>query len=235
MIEVLDDAAAVATAAAERVVALLAEPQERLAVCLSGGSTPERLYRLLASEYRARVPWPRVHWFFGDERFVPADSKDSNMRMAKQALFDRAPVPAANIHAIATGAASPDEAAVLYEKELQRFYGAERLDPRRPLFAVVLLGLGEDGHTASVFPGDPLLAETHRWVAGVERQGLAPLVPRVTLMLPALASTRELLFLVSGARKREALQRVLAGEHLPAAHARTEGAIVWLVDREALA
>jgi 6-phosphogluconolactonase len=231
---VVADADALAKAAAERVLNRISQASGRLAVCLTGGSTPERLYELLATEpYRAAVPWDRVHWFWGDDRFVPLSDPRSNAGMARRRLLDDVPVPFTNIHAIPTRSASPEEAARLYEADLRRFYGAERLDARCPLFAMVLMGLGEDGHTASLFPAHAELDETERWVVGVDEAGLEPFVPRVTLTFPALASTREMLFLVSGMGKREILKRVLSGADLPAARAYAEGDVVWLVDREA--
>ena len=134
---------------------------------------------------------------------------------------------------IATNAADPETAAQLYEDELKRFYGADRFDPARPLFDLVLMGLGSDGHTASLFPHAPALAEKTRWVVGVAKAGMEPYVPRVTLTFPALASTREMLFLVDGADKRTDLGRVLGGEDLPAHRAYSDGELVWLIDRAA--
>jgi carbohydrate kinase (thermoresistant glucokinase family) len=148
--------------------------------------------------------------------------------------LDRAPVPAGNICPIPTDAENVDEAARRYEMELRRYYGAERLLPERPLFDVVLMGLGADGHTASLFPGHAELDEKTRWVVGVPEAGLEPFVPRVTLTFPALASTREMLFLVSGESKRDVLGRVLAGADLPAARAYAEGNLVWLVEQAAM-
>ena len=236
LVQVVDDVAALAEAAAERVVARLAAPSDRRAVCLSGGSTPESLYRLLATErFRARIPWQQVHWFWGDERFVPSDDERSNAGMVMNSLLAHAPVPPENVHRIPTDVASPQESARLYAAELRDFYRADALDPRRPLFSVVLMGLGGDGHTASLFPGDPAVDEIARWVVGVERPGLEPFVPRVSLTLPALASTREMLFLVSGKSKRNVIKRVLAGEDLPSARAYADGDLVWLVDRDAAA
>jgi 6-phosphogluconolactonase len=116
---------------------------------------------------------------------------------------------------------------------LHGFYGAERLDPRRPLFDVVLMGVGTDGHTASLFPGHAELNEKEGWVVAVPEAGLEPFVPRVTLTFPTLASTREMLFLVSGHGKREVMTRLLSGADLPAAHAYSHGDLVWLMDREA--
>jgi 6-phosphogluconolactonase len=228
------DAAALAQAAATRMLARLAAADGRLAVCLTGGSSPERLYQLLAAEpFRGALAWERIHGFWGDDRFVPASDPRSNSAMARRLLLDRVPAPSGNLHAIPTDAANPDEAARRYEAELRGFYGADRLDSGRPLFDVVLMGVGDDGHTASLFPGRAELDETARWVVGVAEAGLAPFVPRVTLTLPALASTREMMFLVSGRGKREVMTRLLSGADLPAARAYAQGELVWLVDRDA--
>ncbi len=154
------------------------------------------------------------------------------MAMARGIFLDRF-APASHIHPIPTDK-NPDESAERYQRELKSFYGADRLNPERPLFDVVLMGVGPDGHTASIFPDYPALAETERWVVGVPQAHVAPLVPRVTLTLPALASCREMLFEVSGSDKRAILTRVLDGENLPAARARSIGETIWLVDRAAL-
>jgi 6-phosphogluconolactonase len=174
-----------------------------------------------------------VHWFIGDERFVPADDPLNNMGMARQIFLDRW-APASNIHAIPTDTADPDKAARRYENELQSFYGAARLDPARPLFDVVLMGVGPDGHTASLFPDYPAIEETGRWVVGVPQAHVEPFVPRVTLTLPALNSCREMLFEVAGSEKRAILTRVLDGENLPANRAHSTGETIWLVDTAAL-
>jgi 6-phosphogluconolactonase len=231
---IVADAQALAETAARRLLARVTQTKARAAVCLTGGSSPEGLYHLLAQEpCRSALPWDRVHWFMGDDRFVPADDGLSNMGMARRAFLDRVDVNPANIHPIATGAASPEAAAELYEAELKRFYGADRLQASRPLFDLVLMGLGDDGHTASLFPRAPALRENARWAVGVATAGLAPFVPRVTLTFPVLESTREMLFLVDGRDKRDVLARVLAGDDLPAAQARSDGVLVWLVDRAA--
>ena len=120
-------------------------------ICLSGGSTPKRLYELLASRYREDFPWDRVHWYFGDERYVPRDNEKSNYLMAQQALFSQAPIPAAHIHGVITDSENAGIAAYRYQALLQRTYGGAVLDPARPFFDIMLLGLGEDGHTASLF------------------------------------------------------------------------------------
>jgi 6-phosphogluconolactonase len=154
------------------------------------------------------------------------------MAMARGIFLDRL-APASHIHPIPTDN-SPDESAERYQRELRSFYGADRLDPGRSLFDVVLMGVGPDGHTASIFPDYPALAETERWVVGVPQAHVEPFVPRVTLTLPALASCREMLFEVAGSDKRAILTRVLDGENLPAARARSIAETVWLVDAAAL-
>jgi 6-phosphogluconolactonase len=230
----VSDSAALATAAAERIVARIAANSGRAAICLTGGSSPKQLYGLLATDaWRSQIPWGRVHWFIGDERFVPADDPRNNMAMARRTFLD-ACAPAANIHPIATDSADPDQAARRYEQELRSFYGADELDPDKPLFDVVLMGIGPDGHTASLFPGSAALEEAERWVVGVDRAPVEPLVPRVTLTLPALACCREMLFEAAGPEKRVILTRLLHGENLPANRAHSVGETVWLVDKSAL-
>jgi 6-phosphogluconolactonase len=231
-VQVLADAQAVATEAANHLIART-EAQIRSAICLTGGSGPKALYTLLGSPaWRSRVAWDRVHWFIGDERFVSADDPRNNMAMARSIFLDRC-APPENIHPVPTDAPDPDKAARLYERELQTFYGASHLDAAQPLFDLVLMGLGPDGHTASLFPGDKALDEAERWVVGVDHAHVEPLVPRVTLTLPALASSREMLFLVSGEAKRDILSKVMAGADLPGARARSNSVTTWLTDAAA--
>jgi len=230
----VSDPAALAKAAADRLMARIAAHDGRVAICLTGGSGPTRLYQLLATEpWRTRISWPRVHWFIGDERFVPAGDPLNSMGIARRLFLDRL-APAETIHPIPTDAASPDEAARRYQHELKSFYGADRLDAARPLFDLVLMGVGPDGHTASLFPGYPAIEESERWVVGVPKALVEPFVPRVTLTLPALGSCREMLFEAAGTDKRAILTRVLAGENLPANRAHAAGETVWLVDEAAL-
>jgi 6-phosphogluconolactonase len=230
----VSDSVALAKAAADRMVARIASNPGRAAICLTGGSSPKQLYQLLASEpYRSRIPWDRVHWFIGDERFVPPTDPLNNMAMARRIFLD-ACAPADNIHPIATDLADAELSALQYERELKSFYGAGVLNPARPLFDVVLMGVGPDGHTASLFPGYPAIEETRRWVVGVPRANVEPLLPRVTLTLPALGSCREMLFEVAGSDKRAILTRVLEGENLPAGRAHSTGETIWLVDKAAL-
>jgi 6-phosphogluconolactonase len=205
----------------------------RFTVCLSGGSTPQALYEILATDsFKTRFPWDRSHWFFGDDRFVPHDHKDSNYRMAREALFDHVPIPAANIFPIA-GTGAVEDAARAYQENLQTFYGSQALDMTRPLFDVTFMGLGEDGHTASLFPGNPVLEESVHWVMPVRD----PSVPqaRVTLTYPALACSDVMAFLVEGEKKRAVLKRILSGDRsAPATRASAAGEVIWFVDEAAV-
>jgi 6-phosphogluconolactonase len=228
---VVADPAALALGAAECLLARIEANPGRIAICLTGGSSPKQLYQLLATDpWSKRVPWERVHWFIGDERFVPPSDPLNNMAMARRIFLDRF-APKDHIHPIPTDAATPDQSAALYERELQAFYGATDLDPVRPLFDLVLMGVGPDGHTASLFPGYPALDETKRWVVGVHQAHVEPFVPRVTLTLPALASCREMLFEIAGQEKRAILARLSKDKSLPANRARSNGETIFLVDR----
>jgi 6-phosphogluconolactonase len=218
--------------AADWIVEQASKSSTRFTLCLSGGETPKRLYELLATPaFSARMPWDRTHCFWGDERVVPRDDPRSNYHMAWEALLRHVPIPAENIHAIPTERVSPAAGAAAYANELKRFYGADMLDPNRPFFDVMLLGLGEDGHTASLFPGSPALAETERWVVPVV--GETP-PDRISLTYPVLASSGVTAFLVAGDGKRDALARVRAGDPaVPASRLRSAGAIYWFIDRAA--
>src|SRR5580704_1521242 len=232
IIDVDEDAEALALRVAGFVAARAASSSGRFSLCLSGGSTPKRVYELLADS-GASLDWQKVHLFWGDERFVPADHRDSNFRMAREALIDHVPIPAAQVHPVPTNSASPEEAAASYEATLQGFYGSKTLDPERPLFDVTLLGLGEDGHTASLFPSTKALDERDAWVTSII--GVKP-EPRISLTYPALESSRVILFVVSGAKKRDILARVLANDMtLPAARLATRGTIRVFADRAAIA
>ena len=226
----------IARAAAEEVARAgsgAAAARGRFVVALAGGSTPRRLYALLSdagAPFRARVPWDRTHVFFGDERPVAPEHPDSNYRMAHETLLDH--VAVASVHRIR---GEDPGAADAYEDELRRFFGVPPGGPP-PRLDLVLLGLGPDGHTASLFPGSTAPDERTRWV-------VSPLVVRLgtrrtTLTLPILNRARGVLFLVSGAEKAGALARVLAPapgeEPLPAARVRPDGGgLLWIVDRPA--
>ncbi len=218
---------------ADWLTARAAAKPGRFAICLSGGSTPQALYEALATDaYRTRLPWDRTYWFFGDERFVPHDDADSNYRMARQALLDHVPIPPANIMPI-PGTGAPDQAAADYQALLCAYYGSQALDMSRPLFDVTFMGLGEDGHTASLFPGNPALEETQKWVTSVVDPSVKQ--TRITLTYPALACSAAMAFLVSGEGKRNVLKRVLSGDRsAPAARATAIGDLIWFVDNAAL-
>jgi 6-phosphogluconolactonase len=228
LLEVLPDADALARRAADIMLAAARGRDGAFSVALSGGSTPKRLYQLLAT---LPFPWARTHWFWGDERFVPPDDSASNYRMTREAMLLHVPVPADQIHPVPTVGLTPDEAAAQYQATLETFHGGEQLTTARPLFDIVLLGLGTDGHTASLFPGKPMLDERRRWVGATDDpQG----APRITLTYPALESSRETIFLVAGADKKDRLREVLAGDrHLPAARLRPHGTLRILADRTA--
>ncbi|TCR65645.1 6-phosphogluconolactonase [Bosea sp. BK604] len=208
--------------------------RERIAIALSGGSTPQRLYRLLASDaYRDSVRWQRLHLFWGDERVVPHDHPDSNTRMVSEALLQHVAIPPENVHLVPTQAGDCERVASLYDEEIRRFYGGSGPEPGRPLFDLVLLGLGGDGHTASLFPASPALADRAHWVAPVPEAGMKPFVPRVTLTFGAIASSREIAFLVTGEDKRDRLGDIRAGRDLPAGQVRSDGRITWHIDTAA--
>jgi 6-phosphogluconolactonase len=167
-----------------------------------------------------------------DDRFVPQDDPLSNIGMARAAFLD-ACAPSENVHAIPTSATTPDEAAERYQGELKWFH-ATPLDHEPALFDLVLMGIGPDGHTASLFPNAPALEERQRWAIGVAKANVAPFVPRVSLTFPCLASTKEMLFLVSGDDKRDILTRAFSGEDLPAVRAHAmHGETIWLLDQAA--
>jgi 6-phosphogluconolactonase len=229
-LQVLPDADALARRAAELIAQAVQHTSTRFCIALSGGSTPKTLYTLLAApEFAPQIEWPRVHVFWGDERCVPPDHPDSNYRMARETLLDYVPIPPENIHRIA-GEFEPAEAAALYEQHLRSFFDGE------PRFDLILLGMGNDGHTASLFPHTPALHEQERWV--VANYALAQQLWRVTFTPAAINAAARVMFLVSGAEKAETLRRVLNGpsmpEELPAQLVQpVSGETTWLLDRAA--
>jgi 6-phosphogluconolactonase len=232
-VEVLQDPRALAERAAEGFTSLAGQTlltRSMFTVALAGGSTPQEMYTRLAT---AKIDWEHVHFFWGDERCVPPSSTDSNFRMANEALLGSIPIEGENIHRI-PGELPAEEAALEYEKVLRRFFGNQT-----PHFDLVLLGLGGDGHTASLFPGNPALHEKKRWTAAVRHDvPPPPRVDRVTLTLPVLNAACQVLFLVSGAEKADRLAQVLNGpsqpDLLPAQAVRPiHGTVRWLVDQAA--
>jgi 6-phosphogluconolactonase len=236
---VVADQVALAQEAAKRVVATAEEAvarDDRFTVALAGGSTPKRLYALLAAEsYRTRLPWQKTHVFWGDERAVPPAHPNSNFGMTRATLLSRVPIPANQVHRMQAERADLDTAASEYEAEIARAFAAQPPD-EPPAFDLILLGLGPDGHTASLFPYTPALRETRRWVASNYIPELK--ANRLTLTPPILNRASMILFLVSGADKASVLQTVLEGppdpERLPAQLIRPmAGRLVWLVDQAA--
>jgi 6-phosphogluconolactonase len=233
-IDVSADFESLAHRVAQWIVDLACATPGRFAIALSGGSTPKRLYQMLAAAPLVEaMPWERVHLFFGDDRFVAWDDPNSNYGMARDAMIAHVPIPAGNVHGI-VHKGTADDAAHAYESTLKSFYGSDTLDPTRPLFDVMLLGMGPDGHTASLFPGKPALDVMSRWVVGVPEPGLNPFVPRVTLTYPALSSAKSTAFVAAGADKTAMMNRVLGGERaLPSARISPVGELIWFVDRAA--
>ena len=224
----------VAVVAAERFVELAQksiDDHKLFSVALSGGNTPRLMYELLAQEaFKERVDWSVIHTFFGDERMVPPDHPDSNYRLASEALLSHVPIPKDNVHPI-KGIGDAVTNARVYEKELLTFFGSEW-----PRFDSVLLGLGKDGHTASLFPGTFALSERRAWVVANWIEDFRTY--RITLTVPAINSAANVDFLVTGADKAPALAAVLEGpshpEHLPAQLIKPDsGSVTWLVDRQA--
>jgi 6-phosphogluconolactonase len=234
MVRIFQDMESLSQAAAEQFTVLSRQSISicgRFSVALSGGSTPHRLYQILAnSPYRERIHWDDVHVFWSDERCVPEDDPRSNAHMARQALLDLVPIPLANVHPIRCSL-SPQDAALQYEKELREFFSSQN-----PNFHLVLLGLGENGHTASLFPHTSVLNKNERWVSEVYIPELD--MHRVTFTAPFINQASQVIFLVSGLEKAEVLEKVLEGNfqphELPAQLIRPSGAHpIWLVDKAA--
>ena len=219
MIRVFENSRELARGAAEHFVALA--QKDSFTVALSGGSTPKVLYQLLAEEFRDQVSWASTQFFWSDERHVPPDHPDSNYRMAHEALLSRVPVPESNVHRVHSENPSAQEAADEYEKVMV------------PRLELILLGLGADGHTASIFPGSDVLHETKRLVAAPWVEKLNTY--RITMTLPLLNNGASILFLVSGAEKAQIVKDVLEGpKKYPAQFVQpTDGELIWMLDRDA--
>jgi 6-phosphogluconolactonase len=230
-VEVLPDPPALAHHVAEWMTATALATPGPFRVSLSGGSTPKALYGLLASdEFRGRFPWQRVEWYWGDERFVAYDHPESNYRMTREAMLAKAPVPPENIHPVPADG-TPDDAASRYERTLKTAYGAASLDPARPLFDITLLGLGPDGHTASLLPGEAVLEERERWVAAVSHG--RPEI-RITMTYPVIESSRYVAFLLAGKEKAAMFGAIRSGgSDVPAARVKPVGELIWFADQAA--
>jgi 6-phosphogluconolactonase len=234
-VRIFDGAAALMRATAEEIALAArqaAGERGRFAWARAGGSTPRSVYQLLASDfYRERMPWGAIHFFWGDERHVPPDHPDSNFRMAREAMLDCVPVPAENVHRVPAEEPDAQRAAVEYESTLRSFFALAAGEV--PRFDLILLGLGKDGHTASLFPGGDAVHERERLVVApwVEAQKTF----RITLTPPVLNHARRAMFLVSGEEKAEALHAVLEGAREPERYPAqiVEGNRLWMVDRAA--
>ena len=236
---ILEDAAALSYKAAEILVGCISETLSRkvqLSVALSGGSTPKALFSLLVEDdsFTNNIPWDKIHFFWGDERHVPPQDEQSNFRMADEIMLAKAHVRAENIHRMRTEQSDSGKVAQDYEKELLKFF--QLATDQLPVFDFNLLGLGPDGHTASLFPGTRALYEHDRlvvanWVEKFQTH-------RITMTVPVLNNADTIVFLVSGKDKAEVLQKVLDGDHqpdlLPAQLIQpTHGKLIWLVDQAA--
>jgi len=234
-IEVAENAEALSHLVAEQFVRLTTDAiasRGRCAVALSGGSTPKSVYQLLAAPaFRTRVRWSDIHFFWGDERHVPPDHPDSNYRMAVEAMLSKVPVPPANVHRVRSELSDAEQAARDYEGVVRACVGGEPTPP----FDLMHLGIGTDGHTASLFPGSAGLEERERlcvanWIAKFNGY-------RITLTLPVLNAARAVTFVVKGTEKAPVVQRVLGdsdGPRLPAQLVRpADGTLWWMLDRAA--
>jgi 6-phosphogluconolactonase len=233
---VFPDPAALARAAADDFLRRASDAvaaRGRFTVALSGGTTPRRLYELLAAEhYRARVPWEKTHVFWGDERHVPPDDPQSNYRMAWEALLSKVPIPESNVHRIQAELPDASEAAARYDGEIRRFFG---LPPGQfPSFDLMYLGLGPEGHTASLFPETTALEVQDRLVVATRVAKLD--ADRITMTYPVFREARAVAFLVEGAKKTEILAAVrnpATAADYPAGRIHPEGELLWFADRAA--
>lgn len=195
-------------------------------LALSGGGTPRGLYEILGSPpYRDSLPWAHVHFFWSDERCVGPDHPDSNYRLAWDTLLSYLPLREEQLHRLPGEVRPPEAGAVQAEEEMRRFFAGRELRNGFPGFDLILLGVGPDGHTASLFPGRPALREERRWVIAESNPGRPPLVPRLTLTLPVLSAAREVIFLVSGEGKKEVVRHP---EDYPAGRVKAER-VRWMV------
>jgi 6-phosphogluconolactonase len=238
---VFPDLESLSWAAAQETADLLrtvAAEQDRLGWFLSGGNTPRTLHRLVAEDYAEDIPWSKIHLFWGDERCVPRDHLDSNYAQAFETLISRVPIPPENVHPIPVEIEPLEQAAQEYEQQLRRFFQPPegREDPLSP--DLILLGVGRDGHTASLFPGNPVLDEDQRWVRAVPCPPQEAPHPRITLTLPFINRARHVFFLACGEEKRSVVRSIAdkhprAGHLYPAARVKPPGSVLWFVDRAA--
>lgn len=230
------DSAELSRKAAEQFTALARQAiaaRGRFSVALSGGSTPKALYSLLATgEFSEQLAWRHIHFFWGDERCVPPDHAESNFHMVQESLLSKIAMPSENVHRM-IGEIEPAIAASAYETELRRFFPSSQ--QKLPRFDLILLGLGEDGHTASLFPGSLALNETEHWVATPYVEKLN--AHRLTLTLPAINHARDIFFLVAGQNKASVVQDLFADEkcnHPAASIKPVKGRLTWFFTQDAV-
>jgi 6-phosphogluconolactonase len=233
---VLPDLVSLSRAVLEEIFLIIEEAiakRGKFSIALSGGHTPEKMYSLWAhtEQYRDKTPWDRVHLFWSDERYVPSDSSLSNYHMARETFISSVPIPAENVHPVPTNLSPPEECARAYETELLKFFGSES-----PAFDAQLLGIGPEGHTASLFPNSPALDEKSRWVVAVHVPAEPP--ERITLTPVILNNGRNTFFLVAGENKRAILSAIRAESNsqtsqYPAARIHPPKEPVWFLDEAA--
>lgn len=230
-VQISPDIESLAREAAEYLVTHINCGRHIYRLALSGGTTPRLLYQMLASpEFVSRIPWQKVELFWGDERFVSWEHKDSNFRMVRETLLSNPLIAPRLINGIPTDTTLEDCVA-RYETTLQEYYGASVINPEQPFFDCVLLGIGADGHIASLLPNQPVLNERQAWVAGVPKGREES---RITLTYPLLESGRTVMFLAAGAAKAEMVARARAGDtNLPAARLKPHGETIWFLDTAA--
>jgi len=203
------------------------------ALALSGGKTPQILYDILATSYAEAVPWKSVHLFWGDERFVPQNHPESNYKMAYHTLISKISIPADNVHPIPTEDLPPEEAALAYERTLKSFFKTSIGVKSTQTFDAILLGVGEDGHTASLFPGNPALQERARWIVPVVAPHSFAIENRITLTFSAINNSRSAIFLVSGEEKRGVVQSIIqnsaCSRNYPAAFIYPQEKRIWYI------
>lgn len=251
-LEIFPDQETMSRAAARFIadrLRLAVEERGAASLALSGGSTPRQIYRFLAATVDPVPPWERIHLFWGDERWVPSEDRESNFALARETILDVVDLPPENIHAAPTDSLPLDEGALRYEAELRGFFAARNGDAfiggDAPTFDVIHLGLGEDGHTASLFPGDPVLLEADRWVMPVISPAWRPPPERVTFTLPLIGSARAVLFTAAGRAKREVIRSIVSADelpeetsgersHYPAKMVTAREEVAWFVDEEAV-
>ena len=231
IVEVLPSQADLISRSLTLVQEKIAEAIAQRGICtiaLSGGSTPKALYEAIASQ---NLPWDKIHVFWGDERYVPPDHPDSNQKMARQAWLDQVNMPSSNIHPMPTAAGNPAADALQHQTEIQQFFSVS--GGEIPIFDIVLLGMGDDGHTASLFPHTEALQESDRLVTVGNKDGQ----PRLTFTVPLINNARYVVFIVAGINKQAALAEVFAQEAdamtYPARLIQPQGQLWWLLDESA--